>query len=330
MKLFIFFVLSIFSSQAFSAEYCQASSDVYHIQLPPDLEVLPGLSIGSEISTSGEIPLEIKCTKSYTYALLQYKDNPQSGVEVNIGGRGLCGAMDSGYPGLGIVWYNYNYNTNKWQCNSGKLDPNNIDDKRRGLASGTTKIVDVIFLVKTGEISTGNFEFNEEFVINEGYGTPTQNMGELYRIVLSGSKNIEAPLCEIRKSNFHYLFDFGMADVINSDAYSDVISFDLICSGGFIENGTQVPVRVQSAYGVFSLDSRYFATTVEGLGISFQYKVQNNSDYQTLYPDGTIMTPVNDNSSTIRVKLSPFIKQDSGVYPLSNSSKFGFKLYVDR
>lgn len=330
MKLFIFFVLSIFSSQAFSAKYCQASSDVYHIQLPPDLDILPGLSIGSEISTSGEIPVEINCTTTPTFALLQYKDNPQSGVEVNIGGRGLCGAMESGYPGLGIVWYNYNYNTDRWQCNSGVLDPNNIDDKRRGLAKGTTKIVDVIFLVKTGEISTGNFEFNEEFVINEGYGNPTQNMGELYRIVLSGSKNIEAPLCEIRKEGFNYYEVFSMADVINSDAYSSVISFTLNCSGGFIENGTQVPVRVKSEYGVFSLDSRYFATTVEGLGLSFQYNVQNNSDYQTLYPDGIIMAPVNDDLSIIRVKLSPFIKQDSGVYPLLSSSKFGFKLYVDR
>ncbi|HHR6503366.1 TPA: hypothetical protein ACS8CD_003955 [Providencia alcalifaciens] len=329
MRLLLFFILSLFSSLA-SARYCQSSSTDYYIQLPQDIDILPGLSVGSEIATSGEIPLEITCTSSSTYALLQYNDNPSSGVEVNIGGRGPCEAMASGYPGLGIVWYNYNYNTNRWQCNSGKLDPNNIDDKRRGLKNGTTKIVDVIFLVKIGEISTGNFDFNEEFVINEGYGNPTKNMGLLYKIHLLGSKKIEAPLCKIKEQSINYNYKFDITDAINSGTDSDIMTFSLSCSGGFIENGTEVPVRVKSEYGVFSLDSKYFATSIQGLGLSLLYNLQNNSSYQVLYPNGTMMVPVNDNSSTIKVKFSPFIKLDSGEYPLFSDSRFGFKLYVDR
>ncbi|KNC24440.1 hypothetical protein FF38_10679 [Lucilia cuprina] len=278
------------------SKYCQSSSTDYYIQLPQDIDILPGLSVGSEIATSGEIPLEITCTSSPTYALLQYNDNPSSGVEVNIGGRGPCEAMASGYPGLGIVWYNYNYNTNRWQCNSGKLDPNNIDDKRRGLKNGTTKIVDVIFLVKIGEISTG-------------------------------SKKIEAPLCKIKEQSINYNYKFDITDAINSGTDSDIMTFSLSCSGGFIENGTEVPVRVKSEYGVFSLDSKYFATSIQGLGLSLLYNLQNNSSYQVLYPNGTMMVPVNDNSSTIKVKFSPFIKLDSEK-SLHQSKKSSFNLTI--
>lgn len=310
---------------AYAKLYCQAE-DENHVIPMEKVIVSPATTVGEVVSKSGEISQFITCSNSKNpMALLAYKPIKLTNISINYSGRGECSVMESGYKGLGIAWYNYNYNTNRWQCNSVQGDPNNIDFNRRGLKNGKTQIIDQILLVKTDTVEPGNFYFNEKFQINEGESpsSSSKQHGFLYDIILRGDAVIEAPTCSLSaKDKKEINVKIKTEDVVKGTQIEQDIQLNMECDG-YVENGTKVPVSLSGQYGIFPLDENYFSTSIKGFGMGI---VVDDKAYK---PNDIFYIQVNNRKGSAKLKYVPFIKKNSGIYPLSDQAEVTFKGKVE-
>lgn len=312
-------------------KYCSTPEPSYNIDLGA-INIDPGANVGDIVAQSGDIAKTISCAGAVgntLIATLKANNNTLTNISINISGRpiygeadGSCTVMESGYPGLGIAWYNYNSGTNRWHCfsrNSGQ---------GRGLNSnGSVAITDVIYLVKTGDIGTGVFNFNQTFPISETGINPgyLPDYGLLYQITLSGDTTISAPVCTATAEKPQGKYQFSTEYALTQSYSTEDRLINVLCTG-YIANGTIVPFKVTSTNGLFSLDSNYFATSDAGLGVSIKYKKESTSSEQILLPTGRIRIPISNNQGSFGVKFIPYVKSGTGVYPLSTDNTFTMEL----
>lgn len=326
---FVLIGLLFTSYPALAAKYCSTEQPTYNVDLQ-EINIDPGANVGDVVAQSGDISKSITCSGSPTasFATLLAQRNQLTDVYITIPGRtiiaeqgGRCRVMESGYPGLGIAWYNYNSGTGRWHCFS------NNELQGRALApNGARDIMDVIYLVKTGDIETGDFYFNKKFSIDETASSNLSlNYGEIYSITLSGQTKISAPVCEATAEKGTGRYPFSIDDALNQSYSTEDRQINVSCEG-YIANGTTVSFKIESSNGLFSLDSSYFATSDAGLGVLVKYKTESDSRDQTLQPTGRISIPINNNKGSFGLKFIPYVKSGSGVYPLSINNDFNIEV----
>lgn len=331
LKFFISAGLLFISGQAFAAKYCSTPELVYSLEFK-NINVNPGLQVGDIISESGSLPKTVTCSDvkgKVLGSVFPGDDIEESGVVVNIHGIG-CSVMNSGYPGLGIAWLNYNSGTGAWACGSKKAGlwrglTNSRDD------SSSVDIVDEIYLIKTGVIEAGNFVFNQEFYFDEK-SSPSSgevNFGRLYTIKMTGRSVIEAPVCIAVAKQGKGRYQFSTNDALNKLFVTEDKIIDVTCTG-YIENGTIVPYKIISANGVYSQEPNFFGTSDAGLGVSIKYKNNSDSAENTLSPADRVNVVINNNKSTFGLKFLPYVKNGTGVYPLESEVNFDITISPGR
>lgn len=337
LKFFIYLGLLLISGQAFADKFCTTKPDDVEISLG-DIVISPGAAVGDVVKSSEMIKKTTKCAGA-SYPLVAYTStagNIPTGVYVDFpkepsGGAYSknCEAMESGFPGLGIAWVNFNSSTNKWQCAS--INPANR--VTRGLPQdGENIIYDQIILVKTGPIGNGsgqneNFMFNKTFQFNERHDSPSGYLpdnGLLYKLTLVGETVIQAPICEASSSSDS--FEFSTKDAVGQE-YTSTPSqvIDIHCKG-VIENGTVANFKPISSNGVFSQDNNYFATSEPGLGVSVKYSANEDITSNIITPESYIEVPITNNKGVVKLNYTPYIKGDSSSYPLIENITFSLKL----
>lgn len=338
LEIFIYVGLLFFSGSVFAEKYCQTTPSSFSINIE-NINVLPGAKIGDIV---GQSELQQKTTKcsgapASEVAYTNTRLNIGTGVYVNWpsypvgpGYTKNCEAMESGFPGLGIAWVNFNSVAGKWVCASINAD----GQINRGLPiNGENIIYDQIFLVKTGVIGNGSgenevFDFKKTFqfdeVILNGDGSVKNNYGPLYTMTLSGNTEIQAPICTAISASDS--FNFDTEDAVSKSYTSSPLQIIEVNCSGVIENGTLASFKPISDYGVFSLDNSYFATSDSGVGVTVEYTENNESTSHTLTPSDDIKVPIINNKATINFKYAPYIKGDSGTYPLDKNIQFNLKL----
>lgn len=339
LNLFIFSGLFFVSMKAFSAGYCEATPESNDIVLE-NITIPPGTEVGDVVARSSMISKTIVC-KGAPYNLVAYTDtsmNRPTGVYVDFpttpSGEAYsekCEAMESGFPGLGIAWVNFNTNTNKWQCVS--INQNGF--VARGLGKGDTSatVYDQIILVKTGPIGNQSeesevFDFNKTFQFNERRDAPGDSylpdFGILYNVILKGNTVIQAPLCVTSSASDS--FGFATLDAVNktyTTSPSQII--DVKCTG-VIENGTIASFKPLSDHGVFLSDNNYFATSDSGLGVSVAYTTNKNPTSKIIKPNDSIDVEIENNEATINLRYMPYVKENSGNHPYEKDILFDLKL----
>lgn len=319
LNLGVLFFFSLTSLPAFSANFCSTDQPVYHVDLN-EVNINPGAKVGDIVGQSELISKKITCSRS-ALAQLKAQNNKLTDISITIPDKptvqgGGCHVMESGFPGLGIAWYNYNSGTGVWHCFS------NNQAQNRGLF-GTRYIKDVIYLVKTGDISTGLFDFNKRFQLYESAGGLDQ--GLLYEIILSGNTTINAPICKptIKQSTESYTFP--VRDALTQSFLTEGMVVDVTCTG-YIENGTKLNYNIASANGVYLQDSNYFGTSVPELGVSIKYKNNIDNNEHNLSPSNNFNVVVNNNKARFLLKFSPYVKNGTGVYPLISNGNFNISI----
>ncbi|MEY0291092.1 hypothetical protein AB7303_20035 [Providencia rettgeri] len=341
MKLKLFFSagLLFFSGAALSATNCVVTPNTdFTIELS-SININPGAQVGDIVGESEIIERTILCdfkpTPDYDSMVAYYDTNPNKGtgvfVEKKLPGTvniSRCEAMESGYPGLGIVWFNYNSaNSNRWLCAS-KSESTGDGLISRVLSSGIERTIkDQVFLVKTGPIGTGNFNFDQTYQFEERARTSNflPNFGPLYKVIILGETKIESPTCTATNSseNKEYLV-FNILNDLKSDINQSV---NILCTG-YIEDGTVVPFQFLTKDGVFTQNNQYYASSVKGLGINISYKIDGDTNFIKLTPSqkDVINVPIYSGKSVLNFRIEPYIEKDSGVYPLSDSASFNVSI----
>lgn len=314
------------SMQTLAAKYCSTPNPSYDIVLNT-IDINPGANIGDIVGSSGQIKKTVTCSDS-SQDLIAFLAARTGNTGISIqqhvlyDGSSDCAVMPSGYDGLGVAWYNYNSSTGWWACASSGEQLN------RGLPkNGSTNIIDEIYLVKTGKVSTGNFDFNRVFQFNEvvmNSSGVSADFGALYTINLKGDTVIRAPVCTSVARNISDLYKFSASQAVNQSFTTGDRIIDISCDG-YIENNTKVPFKITSANGIF-LDSNYFATASEGLGVSIKYKVNSDTSVTILKPTNRITVPIIDNKGSIYLNFTPYIKAGSGVYPYLPDNIFNISI----
>jgi len=272
-----------------------------------------------------------------TSDLVAYADvsqNVSTGVSVPFptapagpGYTDACEVMESGFPGLGIAWFNYNTATSKWMCAS-------INSKgyvTRGINSN--KIYDQIALVKIGPVGNGSgqnetFNFDKTFQFNErkddvanGY---QPDLGILYKMTLKGNTVVQPPICNAVATSANY--NFTTTDAVNKKYITSPKQVVNIVCSGVIENGSRATFYPVSKNGVFSLDENYFATSNPGVGILASYTLSGDPIVNNIKPNTGIHIPITDNKATINFMYTPYIKNESGIYPETGHIDFNLNL----
>lgn len=339
LKFFVSVCLLLASGSAFSATNCVVTPDTdFTIELS-SININPGAQVGDIVGESEIIERTILCnfkpTPEYDSMVAYYDSNPNKGTGVFVEKQypgtsrvSRCEAMESGYPGLGIVWFNYNSaNLTQWLCAS-KSDSTGNGLITRVLSPGITRTIkDQVFLVKTGPIETGKFNFNQTYQFEEHANSSNflPNFGLLYKITIEGETTIEAPTCTASNSsaNQEYLVSNISNDSINGISQSINIS----CTG-YIEDGTVVPFQFLTKDGIFAQNNQYYASSVEGLGININYKIDRDTNFIKLIPSqkAVINVPIYSGKSALDFIIEPYIEKDSGVNPVSDSASFNVNI----
>lgn len=336
LKFFISLAFLFTSGQAFAAKYCTTKPNSFDIALS-NIVIPPGAQVGDVVAKSAMISKTITCNGAPNplVAYTNTSENRPTGVYVDFptdpaGGAYSenCEAMESGFPGLGIAWVNFNTGANKWICAS--INPSKII--ARGLPQyGANTIYDQIILVKTGPIGNQSgeneiFDFNKVFQFNERKDAPgfIPDYGSLYRLTLKGNTVIQAPVC--KASSASNLFEFPTKNAMDrgyTTSPSQIINID--CDG-VIEDGTVAYFKPVSSYGKFALDNDYFATSEPGLGVSVKYTEGGNITSQTITPRDYFNIHIVNNKSVVKLNYTPYIKDGSLIYPLNEDVLFDLKL----
>ncbi|ENN8379085.1 hypothetical protein ACAX46_004578 [Providencia rettgeri] len=316
--------LTFISPKVFAARYCHTTDgqDSYNVELKM-ININPAAQIGDIIAQSDEFQRTIECSSGSSMAQLKAQNNPLTDISITIPDKPIipeqgskCKAIDSGYPGIGVAWYNYNSRTNRWHCFS------NNEAQIRMIGDSAT-LVDIIYLVKTGDISTGNFNFNRVFNIYEiGNG---EDYGELYKITLSGNSEINAPVCKAFAKQGSGAYRFSTSDALNQFYSSEDRIVDILCTG-YIPDQTIVPFQIVSENGTFPQSYDYYATSSDALGVSIKYKTNNDATEKVIIPGDRMMIPIMSNKAEVGLKFTPYIKDDSGVYPLLDEYTFNLSI----
>lgn len=333
LKLLILLGGTVAYGNAFAAKYCSTTDPTYIIALN-QIEIKADDKIGDIIGKSDLISKTITCSRETPYPLVARNFKKKQSTNVFINQYGVsCEAIPSGYPGIGIAWYNYNSRAvNGWGCASNS----NASNLVRGLSIDEkfdykTEIKDQIFLVKTGSVSAGSHFFNEEFVFNEAKDTLIvdntydylPDFGKLYSLYLQGNIDIYAPRCSASQKTYRESFDTKKALIPSYE--TNEIELAVSCDG-YIENGTVVNFDVTSPTGQMAFNENYFATNLNGVGMAIKYQGQNNS-FIDLNTNRKVPVVIYNNVSNIKLKLIPNIINGSGIYPV-DSDKLDFKLTI--
>lgn len=348
------------SKDKYPPNFCKVVDGSADVSIPiGDINILPGAEIGTVIASSPLIGKTIICSGSNSaginfFPVVAYADVAGDSTGVSINGSRLpdiifkgsnvnrpsidCRVIKSTVEGVGYAWFNYNSGTSVWNCaTDGTVT--------RGLGS-TRNIYDVIVLVKTGEVTTTDdngvrfnksFGFIERCDINPTHGNNRPNNcsqlvgGSLYNIYFDTQIKINAPKCSISKVSETYALKIN--EMINNSSITNNMTAQISCSDGLIEDGTIIPIHVDTPLGLFILDNNYYATSSSGLGVSVAYKMQGDSVFQPLPPENNtfeVKMPVaagdNEPKAYIEFKYTPYIKADSGIYPLTNDMHFDLNL----
>lgn len=336
LLIFIGMVISFYSR---AGELCSVENPVYDISLN-SINVNPAASVGAIIAESGPIAKQIACGNApigTVWAYVPVSQMQQTGLsiqvhELNYGNspESNCAVIATGYPGLGVAWYNYNSRTNWWQCVT-----NNVGINRVLNQGGSTDIIDEIYLVKTGAIVSGEFDFNMPFTFEEGWsdstvlvsGSPSAR-GDLYQIVLRGQTDILAPVCNVSRISVPSPQQFSMDQAINQSFSSAAVNHKVTCDG-YIENGTSVAVSMNALEGVFPFDSSYFSGSEVGMGFRMEYSLTATGGYNVVSPeDPTLDVPIYNGEADVFITLSPYVNPGSGVFPLAGNVYFNYELSV--
>lgn len=338
LKYFICFSLLFISGHSFAAEYCITTPDSAEVNLSTII-IPPGAEVGEVVSRSIMTQKTTTC-RNAPYSEVAYTDTSRN-IPTNVyvdfpenpaGGAysEKCEAMESGFPGLGIAWVNFNSGTKKWQCAS--INP--AGKVTRGLPrNGEAIIYDQIILVKTGPIGDQSgknetFDFNKVFQFNERKDSPNESYlpdnGKLYNLTLSGKTTIQAPICIASTVNDQFTVPtINAVDGMYTTDESGIVNID--CSG-VIENGSIAKFKPISNNGVFSSDNQYFSTSEPSVGISVKYKTNESTTWNATNPEGYVDVPVFNNKATVKLKYTPYIKGGSGNYPLAEDVLFNLML----
>ena len=324
---------TIMYENAFADTYCKSSEPSYVIPIN-QIDIRPDAKVGDIVGRSDQITKEITCSEDIPYVLVAHALTVNEPTGVFIKEHGVnCEAIPSGYPGIGIAWFNHNTKTGVWMCGS---NSNGLGFLARGLPESANEnwrsvIKDEIFLVKTGPVAPGSHFFNKEFGFNEAKDTLRLNgtydylpqFGKLYSIFLQGQIDINAPKCKVNKNA--YTEKFKTKDALSLAHETNDITLNVSCDG-YIENGTVVNFDVVSPNGQMPSDKNYFATEMKEVGMAVKYKNLSNN-FVNLDVQGSKQIPVviNNNASDIHLKLIPYIKNGSGEYPV-DLDKVKFKL----
>lgn len=337
LKFFISACLLLASGSAFSATNCVVTPDSDFTVELSSININPGAQVGDIVGESEIIERQILCnydsTPEYNRMQAYYNGSNNIGTGVFIEKQypgtsevSRCEAMESGYPGLGIVWFNYNTaNETRWLCAS---MPEGSGTFARNLVSGKTRTIrDQIFLVKTGPIETGNFKFDRTYQFEERPNSSNHlpDFGPLYKVILSGESQIEAPVCTATNSSANQEY---LVSNISNDSKSDISQSINISCTGYIEDGTVVPFQFLTKDGIFAQNNQYYASSVKGLGINISYKIDRDTNFIKLIPSqkGVINVPIFSGKSALDFRIEPYIEKDSGVYPLSDSASFNINI----
>jgi|AGFT01.1.fsa_nt_gi hypothetical protein len=332
--------LMLITMNAHSNMNCSVSDPLYEISLK-EININPSASIGDVVAKSEQISKDITCEKSSgaLWAYIPVSDTMQkTNVSISehtitngVNGSQDCPAIKTGYDGLGIVWYNFNQKTNAWQCVT-----SNIGVYRTLNHGTTTAVKDEIFLVKTGPLASGEFNFNSNFHFNEGWyyrpvlpnNTPPNFKGRLYEIKLKGESTISAPTCEVKKHSGSNLETFTIAQALSGSHVSKPTKFRLACDG-YIEDGSIVSLKIEPNHAVYPYRKEYFSTSEQGVAVKMYLSKDGSERYDVITPANPLFdVVVNKRTSDFYIYHSPFIESDSGDKPINKDINYEYKITV--
>ncbi|GAB1439599.1 hypothetical protein MASR2M36_23760 [Providencia sp.] len=323
------FILA-FSNSVFAKNICSVINGNADItQVFPDIDVPKNAKIGDVIASTGQFQKTIRCgalssgqVQPYTSSPIFSKDDLVDNLNVRLVDNISCGVLKTDYPGLGVVWYNRN--TPGWQCVSkaGRVE--------RGLVKNNkVTITDVFYLVKTEAIQ-GNpegFKLDSNYIFTERIRMQDNTWithGKLYNIRLMGDAKIEPVVCKI-KNQASESINFKTVDALAERVNPISQKYNIDCTG-FIDNGATVLLNFDA--DKFAIDDNYFKSSDEGVGVKVGYSHDDKNYIDLLPSNNSFPVILNDNKGEIYLSISPYIKENSGIYPTSDSIDFKFNVKV--
>lgn len=238
-----------------------------------------------------------------------------------------CTAVKTSYPGIGLVWYNYNDATNAWACGS------KATGLARGLATygGTVGVKDEFYLVKSAPIvgNTENYTLDNSYEFFERLRLASDNSikdgSVLYSVNIKGTVELEPYSCTFSKGSTAK--SFNTLNILGGTAESTNITIDISCSG-LIDGGAVVNFAVDA--NPFKLNSSFFETSDSGVGVKISYSLSGTSGYTEISDaKNNIPIPLDSNKKgKVYLSVSPYIEKDSGVYPLNKEISFNSSLKI--